>query len=172
MSDPIIRLITALEGSGKNHRILLLIIATLLLLLLGGGGKDDPTGRASPIGVSIILQPSEFCSDHSEHDIATFEDANLEARLMGALSVGAQEDLTCGLISRLTVLATYSALIESLMGVQNLTGLTLLNLMGNSISDISALSGLTSLKDLWLHFNSIIDISALSGLTSLNTLHL
>ena len=253
MSDPIIRLITALEGSGKNHRILPLIIATLLLPL-GCGGKDDPTGPTSleatttalrngvenvdygtetltatggdgsyswalasgsgplPTGltlatngditgtptvvgsqsfmvqvasgdgqtaqqmlsitVSMILQPSELCSDHSEHDIATFEDANLEARLRGALSVGAQEDLTCGLISGLTRLATYSALIESLVGVQNLTGLTLLNLMGNSISDISALSELTSLRDLQVYDNSIIDISALSGLTSLTDLWL
>ena len=254
MSDPIIRLITALEGSGKNHCILPLIIATLLLPL-GCGGKDDPTGPTSleatttalrngvenvdygtetltatggdgsyswalasgsgplPTGltlatngditgtptvvetqsfmvqvasgdgqtaqqmlsitVSMILQPSELCNDHSEHDIATFEDANLEARLRGALSVGAQEDLTCGLISGLTRLATYSALIESLVGVQNLTGLTLLNLMGNSISDIGALSGLTSLTILRLNDNpNLTDISALSGLTNLWHLYL
>ena len=87
---------------------------------------------------------------------------------MGALGIGAQEDLTCGRISELAVFVGPNRLfidreIESLVGVQNLTGLTSLTLSDHSISDLSALSGLTSLTHLDLWVNSISDIRALSG---------
>ncbi len=127
-----------------------------------------------------VLQPREFCSDHPDAAIATFEDAELEAEIRDALreSVGAQKDLTCGVISGLTLLDASYGGIMSLAGIQNLTGLTILELNENNwISDISALSGLTSLTQLWLNndllgSNLISDISALSGLTSLERLHL
>ncbi|MCH7684479.1 MAG: leucine-rich repeat domain-containing protein [Gemmatimonadetes bacterium] len=150
-----------------NRRVLLLIIGSVLLPL-GCGGNDGPTDLAVP----LVLKPSEFCGDHPDAAIATFEDANLEAAIRAALSVGAQEPLTCGLVSGLTVLDASSAGITSLAGIQNLTSLTSLELSSNSITDISALSGLTSLTDLGLGFNSITDISALSGLTSLTVLGL
>ncbi len=140
-----------------NRRVLPLIIGSLLLALGCGG----PTG----------LEPSEFCSA-SDAAITTFEDANLEAAIRAAFSVGAQEPLTCGLISGLTVLDASSAGITSLVGIQNLTSLRDLDLFDNSITDISALSGLTSLAGLELGLNSISDISALSGLTSLAVLSL
>ena len=117
-----------------NQRVPLLIIG-LLLLPLGCGG---PTG----------LEPSEFCSA-SDAAIATFEDANLEAAIRAALSVGAQEPLTCGLISGLTVLDASSAGITS-AGITSLAGLSLFD---NLITNISALSGLTSLAGLFLSNN-------------------
>ena len=150
-----------------NRRVLPLIIGSLLLPL-GCGGNDGPTDLAVP----LVLKPSEFCSDHPDAAIATFEDANLEAAIRAALSVGAQEPLTCGLVSGLSVLDASSDGIESLAGIQNLTSLRDLDLSFNSITDISALSGLTSLTDLGLTLNSISDISALSGLTSLAGLEL
>jgi hypothetical protein len=52
-----------------------------------------------------VLQPSELCSGHPDYAIPTFEDANLEVAIRAALSVGAQEDLTCGLVSGLTRLS-------------------------------------------------------------------
>ena len=145
------------EDSGMNRRVRLLIIGSLLLPL----GCDGPTG----------LDPSEFCSDHSDAAIATFEDADLEARIRIQLSFFAGP-LTCGLVSGLIVLDARSAWITSLVGIQNLTGLT--NLLGsvNSISDISVLSGLTTLTLLDLAHNSITDINAVSGLTSLGVLDL
>ncbi len=146
-----------------NRRGLYFIIGSLFLAL----GCDGSTGPA------VRLEPSELCSDHSDAAIATFEDANLEAAIRISLSVTAQEDLTCGLISGLTGLITLAGTgITSLVGIQNLTGLTLLFLDNNSISDISALSGLTSLTELSLFQNSISDIGPLSGLTSLTRLHL
>ena len=62
---------------------------------------------ASPsAGEAQVLQPSELCSDQPDAAIATFVDADLEARVRSALSVGDQEDLTCGLVSGLTLLTT------------------------------------------------------------------
>ena len=139
--------------------------------------------------VRRVLQPGELCSDHSDASIATFEDADLEAAVRRALSVGAREDLTCGLVSGLTGLAASgagpvrtvtgsprfppaTAPFESLVGIQNLTGLTSLTLNNKSITDISALSGLTNLTVLRLHTNWITDISALSGMTKLTDLFL
>ena len=101
-------------------------------------------------GEAQVLRPNELCSDHADAAIATFEDANLEARVRSALSVGERDDLTCGLVSGLTDLEAQNAGIESLVGLQNLTGLTVLRLRSNSITDISALSGLTGLLELVL----------------------
>ena len=64
------------------------------------------------------------------------------------------------------------AMIESLEGIQNLTGLTYLNLWGNSISAIGPLSALTSLTYLDVAQSSIADITALGDLTSLTDLYL
>ncbi len=100
-----------------NRRVLLLIVGSLLLPL----GCNGPTG----------LEPSEFCSDHTDAAIATFEDANLEAAIRAALSVGEEEPLTCGLISGLTALRVPFAGITSLVGIQNLTSLTFLALGSN-----------------------------------------
>jgi len=146
-----------------NLRVLLLIIGSLLL----------PLGCGGPTGPPVRLEPSEFCGEHPDAAIATFEDANLEAAIRVALLVGPQEQLTCGLVSGLTRLDARWAEITSLVGIQNLKSLTLLGLGSNFlITDIGALSGLTSLTELDLTSNSITDIGALSGLTSLTTLGL
>jgi hypothetical protein len=60
--------------------------------------------------------------------VATFEDENLESAVRSALSVGESADLTCSLVSELTDLVAAEAEIESLDGIQNLTGLEELNL--------------------------------------------
>ncbi len=121
---------------------------------------------------ATVLLPNESCSGQPDAAIATFEDANLEVRVRAALSVGAQDALTCRLVSVLTELDAEESGIESLLGTQNLTGLSFLGLLENSITEISALSGLTSLRSLDLGDNSITDISALSELTSLEFLRL
>ena len=146
----------------KTLGVLSVLLPRLVLASLSAGEAQ----------VRQVLQPSELCSDHSDAAIATFEDANLEAPIRVALSLGEQDDLTCGLLSGLTVLGARSAGIGSLVGIQNLTSLRRLELNNNSITDISALSGLTSLTQLWLFENSITDFSALSGLTSLTQLFL
>jgi Leucine-rich repeat (LRR) protein len=152
--------------------------STFTVQVASGDGQVD-TQRLS-VTVLLVLYPSELCSDYPDSAIVTFEDANLAAAIGTALSVGAQEDLTCSLIAGLTELYAEDLGISSLMGGQNLTGLTSLSLgvnfptvgTRNSITDIAPLSGLTSLTHLDLSGNSITDIAPLSELTSLNWLNL
>ena len=158
MSDPVIRLRAALEGSGKNHRGRLRIFGPLLVLS-GLGCAEDPTG---PV----------LCDGRADATIVTFEDANLEAEIRTKLAVGSQADLTCVLVSGLSELAARGVGIASLAGIENLTGLVDLDLDSNFITDISPLSGLTSLTWLQLDNNSITDVGALSGLTNLTHLGL
>ena len=164
----------------KNRTLFALALMMGLLLFPLGCGGNDLTDMDQPpdMDESLVLQPPELCSENPSTAIATFEDANLEARVRSALSVSPQQDLTCGLVSGLTELHATSTgpNVISLVGLQNLTSLTTLDLEGSftgaGIIDISALSALTSLADLRLDGNSITDISALSALTSLATLHL
>ena len=135
-------------------------------------GRTATKELAITVDATPVLQPSELCSDNPVWAIAAFEDASLEAVIRAALSIGAQDALTCELISGLAKLEASSYAIGSLVGIQNLTSLTQLSLYDNSITDISALSGLTSLTELHLDDNSITDVSALSGLTSLTILYL
>ena len=119
-----------------------------------------------------VLHPTELCRDHADASIVTFEDALLEARVRESLRLDEQDDLTCDLVSDLTALNVRPAGIESLAGIQNLSGLTSLYVRGTSITDVSALSGLERLTYLNLNRNSITDISALSELTALTELRL
>ncbi len=135
-----------------------------------GDGQTAEQALSITVILPIVLEPSELCSNYPDYAIATFEDAKLEARV--ALSVGAQEHLTCGLISGLTRLSAHKASITSSVGIQNLTSLYYLYLSDNSITNIWPLSGLTSLSQLDLSQNSITNIWPLSVLTSLTYLDL
>ena len=100
-----------------------------------------------------VLHPTEICRDHADASIVTFEAALLEARVRESLRLDEQDDLTCDLVSDLTALNVRPAGIESLAGIQNLSGLTALYVRGTSITDISALRGLTALTELRLSSN-------------------
>ena len=146
----------------KSFGVTSALLPTLVLVSLSAGEAQ----------VRQVLLPSALCSDQPATAIATFEDANLEAAIRAALSIGGRQNLTCSLVSGLTDLTARNAGIASLVGIQNLTSLTTLYLVDNPVTDISALSGLTKLTTLWLFSNSNTDISALSGLTSLTDLRL
>ena len=119
----------------------------------------------------VVLLPTQLCSDNPDFAIATFDDTNLESAVRSALGLGAQDDLTCGVVEGLTELDGQQ--VSSLMGAQNLPSLTTLGLAGGAITDIGPLSGLTSLTTLTMPFNvGLGDLSPLSGLTSLQTLSL
>ena len=158
------------------------VVGTQSFMVQVASGDGQTAQQTLSISVGMILQPSELCSDHFEHDIATFEDAFL-GPAVGAEIFGGygwqnnpEENLTCGLVSMLTDWNNYTggrfAEITSLAGIQNLTSLTELKFHHGSFSDMSPLSGLTSLSRLHFNYNSISDISALSGLTGLTDLQL
>ena len=158
-----------------------LVVTSVLLLTLAIASASA--------GEAQVLKPDELCSDYPDSAIATFADADLEAAVRRALSVGAREDLTCRRVSGLTALSasgpgpvrTVSGSpewpdpdsgFEDLAGMQNLTGLTRLTMNNRWITDISALRRLTNLTVLNLHTNWISDLSPLSGMTKLTSLFL
>ena len=118
-------------------------------------------------GARFALHPDELCSDNAGFFIATFEDANLEAKVRDQLGVTEADPLTCDLVNSMVFLGAEFSSITSIVGIQNLTWLNHLELDNNAITDISALSGLTNLGHLRLEGNAISDISPLSGLTGL-----
>jgi len=124
------------------------------------------------VNATLDLQPTDLCSDYPGTAIAAFEDANLESKVRVSLGIGAMDDLTCDLVSGLTILNATSSGVGSLVGSQNLTSLITAELGLNSITDISPLSELTSLTTAYLWSNSITDISPLNGLTNLTTLNI
>ncbi len=140
-------------------------------------------------GEAQVLKPDELCSDYPASATATFADADLESAVRAALSIGARENLTCGLVSGLTAFSSSGPgavryvsgspqwpdpdrAFEDLTGMQNLTGLTRLTMNNRWITDISALRGLTNLTVLNLHTNWISDLGPLSGMTKLTSLFL
>ena len=74
--------------------------------------------------------------------------------------------------SHLRVLVLRNNQISDISFLENLTGLTSLNLWKNKISDSSFLENLTGLRNLDLADNQISDFSFLENLTGLSSLHL
>ena len=134
---------------------------TLLLASAASGHAQDRT-----------LRSDESCSGRAAATVVTFADPRLERAVRAALPTGSDGDPTCGLLASLTSLSATGAGIESLEGIQNLTGLTDLELGDNSIRDLRPLAGLTRLTTLGLFGNAIADVSPLAGLTNLADLRL
>jgi hypothetical protein len=163
----------AVDSIGDEGRIRVNAMSTPLVLgaLLFLSGPAPQVDPLDPNGAPDA-QTGEPCGSGSSSALATFADGNLEAAVRSALSVGEGIDLPCGRVSTLTSLVAAEADIESLEGIQSLTGLEELNLWGNEITDITPLDGLTSLHRLVLGANAVADVSALAGLTGLRFLQI
>jgi hypothetical protein len=141
----------------------------------------DGQSAARPLSILVppVLEPHESCGDYPAHAIVTFEDAALAPsvrwRAEYHLGLDPQSDLTCEVVAQLPQLGNGSSNVQiaSLVGLQNLTGLTELA-FGDavSIADVGPLATLEALTYLHLGSNSIVDISPLAGLTNLRLLSL
>jgi len=136
--------------------------------------------------VQTTLSPVEHCRDFSQDAIVSFADQDLAEVVTEALGLNVGTPLTCGQAANLEQLIIGTTIervvyggtlrpspekpFESLDGIQNLTGLTRLNLINRLITDISPLSSLTNLVNLNLHTNWFSDLSPLSGLINLEQL--
>ena len=107
----------------------------------------------------------------STNEVITFTDAGLEAAVRDAIGKPTGDITDCDVAS-LTVLDAGHRSIADLSGIERLTALVELELIGNDISDISLLAGLTDLEILGLNANDLTDISPLSGLSRLENLDL
>ncbi|HSH74117.1 MAG TPA: leucine-rich repeat domain-containing protein [Longimicrobiales bacterium] len=115
---------------------------------------------------------SQLCLDDGSDGIARFSDPNFEAAVRSALGLAPEQEITCELAASLQNLIAGNAGITSLDGAQNLTGLLLAELGGNSITDISPLTGLSSMWGLGLFDNDVSDITPLASLTGLTFLEI
>lgn len=146
-------------------------------------GDGSPVSLGPPDGIPPLTPPPwvpapdhagppPSCDAFPQDFSIWFADANLEAAVRAAVGVGAEEPLTCGLVSGLTTLVAREAGILDLEGIQNLRALTSLGLRDNpELRDIGPLGELTNLVLLDLDWNPLIDdVGPLSGLTSLERL--
>ena len=118
--------------------------------------------------IPFILPISE---SHAETP-ASFDDANLEAAVRGALSIPEGQPVTDTDMLRLTFLNAPERGIVSLKGLEYATNLTYLFLSGNQISNAGPLGSLTKLTWLSLEGNQISDAGPLGSLTNLTGLSL
>ncbi|MFZ5351969.1 MAG: leucine-rich repeat domain-containing protein [Bacillota bacterium] len=107
----------------------------------------------------------------AQANTVTFEDENLEAAVRSAINKY-QGDILVSEVQDVLSLDGTAMNIQSLEGIQYMTGLEYLYLAGNNISDITPLKDLTSLKSLMLCENNITDISSISNLINLQSLSL
>ena len=147
----------------------------------------DPLSDAFPYanasGVTVVVSDDVLITD------IVFPDANLEAcvlewaALYGWTVVSEVNTLWCssdgigdltGLeqLTLLTFLDLIGNQITEVSALGSLTQLTFLNLIGNQITEVSALGSLTQLTQLRLNNNQITDVSALGSLTQLTFLFL
>jgi len=140
----------------------------------------------SSIQAQTILAPTDHCRDFSPDAIVSFADPDLSEVVNDALGLDSGAPLSCGQaaeLERLVVGTTIERVVyggtlrpspekpfENLDGIQNLTGLTQLNLINRLITDISPLRSLTNLVSLNLHTNWFSDLSPVSELTNLERL--
>ena len=150
----------------KPIRVGTVLIAGIVLAL-SLDAEAGWSGRTGP----IVLQDVDHCAAQPDA-VATFVDPNLEAAVRTALSIDADEDLTCRRLSSLTELTAEGAAIEDLRGIETLTGLAQLHLSDNPISDLSPLSSLSNLQTLYLWGGSVSDLTPLRDLEALTILHI
>jgi len=130
------------------------------LLAVGAWACSDPTGPGA----------APYCAERPDTAVVEFPDANLDLAIRANLGVSSLAELTCGMVEGITNLNAASRGIVSIEGIENLTGLTILQLRANEITDIGPLRGLIGLASLNLAANSIQDVEALRGLTQLTFL--
>lgn len=121
----------------------------------GAGNLDAPTSGVNCSSSNMYIPIAGM-----------FADANLQACVEAAFPNATYAFEVSGALDCRTLGIT------NISGIQNLMGLTVLQLAQNQIVDISPLSSLTNLTNLDLFNNQIADISPLSSLTGLTWLQI
>lgn len=128
------------------------------------------------LGVLLLLGVVLQTAGAQQGEPLRFEDPALEQAIRGQLADSGPEQLYADDVSGIESLALEwpeeDGQIHSLEGIQALTGLTYLNLRGNSVADMSPLANLENLAMLDLQQNNVTHIPAVGGLMSLSELNL
>jgi hypothetical protein len=147
------------RGQPAKALALLLLLTVTAAVDVGAQARPDPA-EGSP------------CTGAPAETAVTFADDHLAAAVRAALALPEGAALTCGQVATLTELEAAEAGIESLSGIESMTGLTSISFSDNAISDLTPLAGLTGLTSIWLAGNEIRDVGPLSRLTGLTFLGL
>lgn len=115
---------------------------------------------------------SNVMSERSVNSTVYIPDKNLRNKIMEALGVSNEKDITIESLKTLKKFFLDSTTIGDLEGLQYCTNLESLSLWGDKLNDISQISNLKNLKFLNLGINNISDITALEGLINLESLSL
>ena len=99
-------------------------------------------------------------------------DSKLRAKLLNALGLQTDDELTAETLNTLTSLNVARSSITDITGLKHATNLTTLSLAQNKIGAISEIENLTNLTSLVLSETGISDISALEALTNLTSLNI
>ena len=151
---------------GRRRRTAHPTLALSMLLALTAA-SNSAAAQAPPAPA-----PGGLCAGAPPGTTVIFPDARLAATVRTALALPEGAALTCGQVATVTELEATGAGIESLAGIETLTGATRLDLGDNSISDLGPLASLPGLTSIWLGGNQIRDVTPLSGLTGLTFLGL
>ena len=136
------------------------IAMSLLVLLTGCGGDPDRTPVAPGGG------PSEGATNT---ETIAFADSSLEAAVREALGLQ-DRPISLDQAAALGKLECRERGVTSIEGIEQLTGLTVLDLAGNLVVSIDPVAALDSLVLLDVTGNRIWDVSALVGLIQLQAL--
>ena len=96
----------------------------------------------------------------------------LEELVISEMSVSDADLRTIAQLPNLNSLTLVQCSLSSIAPLSEATGLTYLNLGGNTIRNLTALNNLTSLKELRLNHNAVTDLHSLSSLPALEVLDL
>jgi hypothetical protein len=139
--------------------------------------------------ITVVAQAAVACTD--PNSVVTFADAQVEAAVRELYGLEATGEIHCAdvqqdipsskdddgqelvnvlYLSRCGDGDDVADSIQSLEGLQNLTGLLRLELACNGLTDIGPLSGMTSLEELNLDLNDVSDLTPLAALTNLQVL--
>ncbi|MDW8800105.1 cell wall-binding repeat-containing protein [Clostridium sp. A1-XYC3] len=121
---------------------------------------------------SITEDVENKLSGLASNTVVTFSDENLEAAIRKSINK-ANGDLYINDVKNITSLSTDGYSINDLSGIEKLTNLRVLGIVGNNITNIEPLKNLNNLESLYLSNEAeLADISALGHLGKLSNLTL
>ena len=118
----------------------------------------------------VVVPPVVTPPEQKPGAVVRILDLNLRAAIAEALGKGHNALITVEDMEGLSKLDVRSKGIPDLTGLQFATNLSELNIGDNEVSDLSPIAGLINLRDLRFGTNPISDISPLSGLINLKEL--
>ena len=125
----------------------------------------------APIVAPPELEPEEPLVSAQQQEAVDIPDANLRAAVEAALGKSSGQSISVAEMATLTDLSARNQGITSLAGLEHATGLTHVDLFGNSISGALDLDNWRNLQHLVLDYNEITELTNRRNLSQLRGLY-